>query len=365
MRSLRTLYLAFIAFWAVCALLASLAFWTQVQLGSLQVRGFEPRMLEVIRLQASSWVAAALLTPLVGYWAMRFSKSRWPVITGAHIAGVCAFLTAATLIAINVALLLRGLPPAWPDATGFASRIAGSVALTVTEYAVIVGVTLAFHAHREARERATEADQLDRARVTLERDLASARLLVLRQQLQPHFLFNALNAVSGLIDTDPVAARRTLARIGDLLRLSLDRTDTAEATLADELDFVDRYLAVERARLGDRLHVQYDVPPALLNIHLPSFALQPLIENAVRHGVAMLPAGGLIEIKATATDDGMELLITNDAPPIETRPEGIGLGTLRARVAGLYGAAGRLVAGTRPDGRFQVLLRVPAEMKTA
>ena len=361
MRSLRTLHLAFVGFWGLCAVLASLAFWTQVQLGNMQVRGFEPRMLEVLRMQAGAWIAAALLTPLVSHWATRFSKSRWPLISAAHIVGALVFIAASALVTLNIALLLHGRPLEWPDATAFAGRAAGSLALLVTEYAVIVGVTLAFHAHRDARERATLAEQLGRARIALERDLASARLLVLRQQLQPHFLFNALNAVSGLIDTDPVAARRTLARIGDLLRLSLDRGDASEATLGDELDFVDRYLAVERARLGDRLRVTYDAPPELLHMLLPSFALQPLIENAVRHGVAMLPAGGNIEIKAIAADDSMEIRISNDAPgPVTPRPEGIGLGTLRARLTGLYGDAGRLAAGAGPDGRFEVLLRVPA-----
>lgn len=360
MRSLRTLHLAFVAFWAMCAVLASLAFWTQVQVGSMYVRGFDPRLLEVLRMQAGAWIAAALLTPFVSYWATRFSQARWPVAVAAHFGGAWAFVAVSTLVTIKIGPLLRGRSPELLDAATFIGRAAGSLALLVTEYSVIVGVTLAFHAHRDARERATVADQLSRAQVMLERDLVAARLLVLRQQLQPHFLFNALNAVSGLIDADPVAARRMLARIGDLLRLSLERGDAAEATLGDELDFVDRYLAVERARLGDRLRVHYDTPSALLHMHLPSFALQPLVENAVRHGVAMLPAGGAIEISAAASGDGMEVRISNDAPePARPRPEGIGLGSLRARLTGLYGDAGRLVAGVGPDGRFEVLLRVP------
>ena len=361
MRSLRTLHLGFVAFWAMCAVLATLAFWTQVQLGTMFVRGFDARLLEVLQLQAGAWIAAALLTPFVSYWATRFSQARWPAALAAHFVGAWVFIATATLVALNVGLLLRGRAPELPGVTTFVGRAAGSLALLVTEYAVIVGVTLAFHAHRDARERASVAEQLSRAQVMLERDLVAARLLVLRQQLQPHFLFNALNAVSGLIDTDPSGARRMLARIGDLLRLSLERGDAAEATLGDELDFVDRYLAVERARLGDRLRVHYAAPPDLLHMHLPSFALQPLVENAVRHGVAMLPEGGAIQITAAASGDGLEVRISNDAPaPTQPRPEGIGLGSLRARLTGLYGDAGRLAAGPGPDGRFEVLLRVPA-----
>ena len=366
MRSLRTLYLAFIAFWAVCAVLATLAFWTQVQLGTLQVRGFEARLLEVLRMQASSWTAAALLTPVVSAWATRVSKARWPLIIAAHVGGASAFVAASTVAGVSIALMLRGQLPRWPEFDALVGRAAGSLALLVTQYAVIVGVTLAFHAHHDAIERAALADRLERARVTLERDLTAARLLVLRQQLHPHFLFNALNAVSGLVDTDPVAARRTLARIGDLLRLSLDRSDAAEATLGEELDFVDRYLAVEQARLGDRLRVHYETPPELLQVLLPSFALQPLVENAVRHGIAMLPAGGSIDVTAAASDTGMDVTITNDAPgPALDRPEGIGLGTLRQRLTGLYGDAGRLVIGRRPDGKFEVLMRVPAVTRPA
>jgi two-component system, LytTR family, sensor kinase len=364
MRSLRSLHLAFVGFWGVCAVLASLAFWTQVQIGSLQVRGFEPRMLEVMRMQAGAWIAAAIATPMVTYWSTRFWKARWPVAAAAHTAGACVFVAASTLVNINAGLLLRGLAPQLPETATFIGRAAGSLALLVTEYAVIVGVTIAFHSHHDALERASLAEQLGRARVTLERDLAAARLLVLRQQLQPHFLFNALNAVSGMIDTDPVAARRMLARIGDLLRVSLDRGAEAEATLGDELDFVDRYLAVERSRLGDRLRVAYKAPPDLLQMLLPSFALQPLVENAVRHGVAMLPAGGAIEISATSAGNGLEVRICNDAPSIaESRPEGIGLGSLRERLCGLYGDAGRLTARPLADGRFEVLLRVPARLE--
>jgi hypothetical protein len=361
MRSLRTLHLAFVAFWGVCAVLASLAFWTQVQIGSLQVRGFEPRMLEVMRMQAGAWIAAALATPGVTYWTTRFSKARWPLVVTAHVAGVFVFVAATTFVSINAGLLLRGFSPQLPEAATFIGRAAGSLALLVTEYAVIAGVTIAFHSHHDARERASLAEQLGRARVTLERDLAAARLLALRQQLQPHFLFNALNAVSGMIDADPGQHPARRDRIGDLLRVSLDRGDEAEATLGEELDFVDRYLAVERSRLGDRLRVHYDAPPDLLHMPLPSFALQPLVENAVRHGVAMLPEGGKIEISATAAGNSMEVRIRNDAPKSSTpRREGIGLGSLRERLKGLYGDAGRLTAGPQPDGSFEVRLHVPA-----
>jgi hypothetical protein len=368
MPPLRMLYVGFAALWTLCAMLSTLTFWTQVRTGAMQVRGFDPRLIEILRMQAGAWIAAALLTPALVRTAARLpfrSGRRWPML-GLHLLGFVLFALVSTALSINIGLLLRGRAPQWPTAELFVSRTSGSLVLLCTEYVVIVGVTFAFVAHHEARRRAALADELTRTRVTLERDLAAARLLVLRQQLQPHFLFNALNAVSGLIDEDPAAARRVLARIADLLRFALERTDTVEATLGEELDFVDRYLAVERARLGDRLRVSFGVPAVLLGRRLPSFALQPLVENAVRHGIAMLPGGGAISIGASASPEALFIWVRNDAPQaVSPAKEGVGLGGLRARLSGLYGGRADLFVGRDRHGQFEVRLRVPVSREAA
>ncbi len=194
------------------------------------------------------------------------------------------------------------------------------------------------------RERELRAAQL-------ESGLARARLDLLKSQLRPHFLFNTLNAVSALIHTDVEAADRVVARLGDLLRLSLEDFDLQEAPLTRELEVIRSYLAIEQARLGPRLSVRLDVDPGAEDALAPTFLLQPLVENAIRHGVASRSAPGWVEVRAWRERDRLHLEVRDDGPGLSAEPcGGVGLSNTRARLLHLYGADQHLEVRNDPAG---------------
>ena len=204
---------------------------------------------------------------------------------------------------------------------------------------------------------------LDRERraAELEAGLARARLEALQRQLDPHFLFNALHAVSSLMYDNVRAADAMLSRLAELLRRSLARGGAAEVTLAEELELLRDYLAVEELRLDERLRVAEDVDPAALAVRVPPLSLQPLVENAVRHAVAPRPTGGSIAIAARRDGDDLCIDVVDDGPglPPDGVREGIGLANTRARLAALYGPRGRMSLAPAGAAGVRAILRVP------
>src|SRR5580693_10586756 len=198
----------------------------------------------------------------------------------------------------------------------------------------------------------------------VESEVREARLLALRYQLNPHFLFNSLNAVSTLIlDGNGPAATRMLAQIGDLLRTSLDSEVTAEVTLSQELAFTEGYLAIEQTRLGKRLKIDMAVPLETRDALVPSMVLQPLIENAVRYGVAPLIEGGWIAIKSALNADRLRIVIGNSGRRGEGEQKkngnGIGLGNTAERLKTLYGEDFEFSLGWPEAGGCEVVLELP------
>jgi LytS/YehU family sensor histidine kinase len=177
----------------------------------------------------------------------------------------------------------------------------------------------------------------------LETQLANAQLSMLKMQLQPHFLFNTLHAVSALIRENPGKAEDMLEGLGDLLRLTLEQQVTQEVPLKTELDFIGRYLNLEQIRFADSLEVAVMAEPETLDALVPSMILQPLVENALRHGIAKRARGGVLEIRATRENDSLCLTVQDNGPggAADTggqHREGIGLANTRARLQQLYGA---------------------------
>ena len=337
MRSYRALIVWLIAGWIIGGAISMLAFRVGLAIGTIRMEN-SPTAWVLFRTQASPWLVVSLLTPVAVFVVERLAAMRLslPKLLAAHVATFLVFAIVDIALTIQVAAAFANSSMAISWRT-FVSRGASGATLTLAKYALIVGVTLAFRAARQAREAESERERLARQALALERDLAQARLGALRQQLQPHFLFNALNAVSGMIGESPAAARELLARLGDLLRLSLSRGDSPTASLGEELDFVDRYLAVERARFGDRLRVSYDVDDEALGAAVPSFLIQPLVENAIRHGFARLPAGGSIAITARRHETRLDLCVRNDCPPdAAAGAEAIGLTQVRKRLDAVY-----------------------------
>jgi LytS/YehU family sensor histidine kinase len=178
-------------------------------------------------------------------------------------------------------------------------------------------------------------------------------------QLQPHFLFNTLNAISALVPEDPVIAQRLLARLGDLLRLSIAQHRTQLNPLADEVDFTDAYLAIEQTRLGDRLRIVRRIAPQALAVEVPALLLQPLVENAVRHGIAPLVEGGTLTIEAAVEGERLRLVVADDGKGADHVGDGIGLGNARQRLRQLYGDRQSLEIETAPGKGFRVTVEIP------
>ena len=198
----------------------------------------------------------------------------------------------------------------------------------------------------------------------LERRFTEARLNALRMQLDPHFLFNALNTISAQVERDPRMARTMIERLGDLLRRSLDLRDKEEIPLAEELAFLDHYLAIQRIRFGNRLKVDIDVDPAVRYTPVPCLLLQPLVENAIRHGLSPRASGGTILVSVCAIDRLLQISVADDGVglpagwSLESSP-GIGLSLTRDRILGLYPGVGRLAVRPRTGGGTEASVTLP------
>lgn len=210
-----------------------------------------------------------------------------------------------------------------------------------------------------------EQYQVERQRAEgLEQQLASAQLQALRMQLQPHFLFNALNSISSLVLEEPRAAVRMISQLGDFLRQTIDHQADQEVTLERELEFIRLYLNIEQVRFRDRLTVNFSVAEAVLQAKVPWLVLQPIIENAIKHGISQRMAPGRIEIRAFRQHDRLQISVSDDGPGISkigqrNGKEGIGLVNTRERLQQLYQDDFRLeLAGTTGRGTI-VLLEIP------
>lgn len=195
-----------------------------------------------------------------------------------------------------------------------------------------------------------------------EQELIRAQLELLKGQLQPHFLFNTLNSISWLMREDVEAADNMMASLGELLRTTLSVSATEEVTFRRELDILDLYLAIERARFQDRLKVLVNIDPAALNCSVPCFFLQPLVENAIRHGIARLDRPGSVEVRAECARTELLISILDDGPgmsPECAAKEGIGLANTRARLEKHYGATQSLRYGNRSEGGLIVEISIP------
>jgi signal transduction histidine kinase len=222
-------------------------------------------------------------------------------------------------------------------------------------YAVVLTIGHVLNYYRQFRERQLLASQL-------EAKLAQTQLQILKMQLHPHFLFNTLNAISALIHQDVEIADRMIARLGDLLRATLDHANRQEVPFRQELDFIHPYLEIEKARLGPRLTVDLEIDPAVMDARVPNLILQPLVENAIRHGIAARPGPGRVRIRAGRDNGCLRLAVADSGPGLPSPPEalpGIGLANTRARLEKLYGGRHRLELGRGPDGGLEVDITIP------
>ena len=304
-------------------------------------------------LEALLWVFS---TFAIFWLARRFPLERGRVLQGmaVHVVGAVVMSLARTGIWV-----VLGQNVTWIGERNFRVQFWGTSTQNFSIYALLVGIAHLGLYSRRYREREQAAERLARG-------LTEARLQALKMQLQPHFLFNTLNAISALIPHDAKPARRMLARLGDLLRVTLEHEETQEVTLREELAFLEPYLEIEQARLEDRLTVVMKIAPETLEARVPHLILQPLVENAIRHGIAARIEPGRVEISATrAPNDGLLHLEVRDdgrgvdrGHAVRTR-RGVGLTNIRSRLEQLYNGEHRFELENHAEGGVLVRITLP------
>lgn len=348
-----------LAIWAVWTLFG-LFFTTQMALQSQLWKTAVPfwRILSWQFVSGYVWFA---LTPLILFLANRFpfEASRWKVSLPVHI--VAAVVVALFQQSIDALLLPQlGYPPgrefkSYGEAYQYFVFV--NLHLSVLIYAGVVGIKSAYSYYQKYREQELQASRL-------EARLAQSRLQVLKMQLHPHFLFNTLNAISELIHRDPESADRMLTDLSDLLRLSFENLEVQEIPLKQELEFLEKYLEIELVRFHDRLTVDMKISPDTLDASVPNMILQPLVENAIKHGIAPRSSGGRIDINALRSNGHLEISVSDDGlgvpfGDVDNLPEGVGLSNTRRRLKHLYGDQHKFDLTTRENGGVGVKLEIP------
>jgi two-component sensor histidine kinase len=309
---------------------------------SMRTMGMQHAWVTLFLVAMASWAIWALFTPIVHGLLQRFplpsrSAKSWAVHSAACLAIGAAWATWTALLehTTNPFAYPHGPDPLWPLwKSKFLNNLVGDVII----YSAIVAVAKAFEAqHRLLHQRAASA--------RLAELLAQAQLAALRLQLEPHFIFNALNAVTGLIrekkDQEAIAA---IAALGDLLRRVTDRSERQFVTMEDEADFLRKYLDIQQLRFAERLRYHIDIPASLMTAQVPDFILQPLVENAIKHGIARRAKGGALWVRAAREGDTLMLSVYNEGPPLpEQVREGVGIANTRQRLLALYGNAQALL----------------------
>lgn len=308
---------------------------------------------------APYWYLWALLTPLVLLLGRRFpveGRRVWSSVL-AHVPIAVVIALAHLFVTIVLIREIQREPPANTLLDSYHYMLAAYFEFDFMLYWAILGAGHLIDYHARYRAGALRA-------VQLEAQLAQARLQALKVQLQPHFLFNTLHAISSLMDDDVDQARRMLVRLGDLLRLTLETEGAQEVTLRQELECMELYLDIERVRFPDLLDVELLVEPDTLEAMVPNLIFQPLVENAVRYGIAPRENGGRIRITARREADMLRLQVLDDGAG--TRPAasteghtGVGLANVRTRLSQLYGHRQEFQAFRPAGGGFAVELLLP------
>lgn len=315
-------------------------------------RGFPLSWREAFLSGLATWYPWGVLAPLIFWVCRRFpmEPGTWKRSLGAHVPAALVFISLYNFIRWGLSYI------PWIDEKPIPWRMLmlGQFFLTFLSYIALVSVYQAWRNYRRFQERQLRMSQL-------ETQLARAELQALKMQLQPHFLFNTLNAISTLVHRDPDKADEMITQLSELLRMTLDHGGAQEVTLEEELDFLQRYLDIQQMRFQDRLTVRLDVPTASLDARVPNQILQPIVENAIKHGLDARPGGGLIEIMGVRENGHLTLTVRDDGPGLQDTParEGVGLGNTRARLRSLYGRAGGLELRNHRDGGLQVVLTIP------
>jgi hypothetical protein len=346
--------------------LLAFAFWTAIGLSfafqfyiSSAKAGIEVTWKQAVSYALGDWYVFALLSIPVAWLAGRF-----PFEAGRRARSWLVHIPAS--LAFSVAyMVLRAWVGTWQSEARFSEAFQPLLVKTwhfnLLIYWVIVAVSFAFNYYRKFRERELRAAEL-------EKSLAQAKLKALQMQLNPHFLFNSLHSISALMHQNVEAADRMIVRLSDLLRAALESSDSQEVTLREELAFLQKYLEIEKIRFGSRLTVNMNVAGDTLDAQVPNLILQPLIENAIRHGIEPHSKPGCIELRTYCADGALMLDVSDNGNGVAqpgSVSEGVGLSNTRDRLRTLYGESHGFELGNRPEGGLRVRLSIPFRIADA
>jgi hypothetical protein len=312
----------------------------------------------------ASWIVWPLATPLVLRLGHSFPFAQWRSIRTltAHLAACFTIGAIYSLWAAGLQMLLQ--PWGYVQVTQFGntafSVFYSEFHLFLILYAAILAIDYTLESKRRLAERETEAARLSE-------QLSRTQLAALRRQLEPHFFFNTLNAIAGLVrenrNDDAVSM---IAGLSDLLRRVLDDSGKQEVSLGEEMEFVETYLEIQKTRFAERLQINVNVPKEFLSARVPSLILQPMVENAIEHGIEKRAAGGLLRIAAVRDNGFLTLSVYNEGPRIphdwEQRRIGVGIANVRSRLRTLYGDSSQLSIENRDQG-VEVQLSVPYKFR--
>jgi two-component system LytT family sensor kinase len=347
---------------SLTALLTRLAGWTAIGLffGSQAViyaayGGREVPWARSLGAAVVDWWVWGLLAPAILALGRRaaIDRATWRRTVPLHLAASLIFALTKITVRWGVGQLVPALATVKLE-----FLLLGQTHLNMATYWAILGAGWAVHYYRKFRERELHASQL-------ESQLARAQLQALRTQLQPHFLFNTLHTISAFMQEGEIeAADRMITRLSDLLRLTLERASAAEVTLQEELEFLRHYLEIQQIRFQDQLRVRVDVAPEALDALVPTLILQPLAENAIRHGIGPRASRGELSVRGARAGETLRLEVRDDGvgmPDSERaeRTSGVGLRNTRARLVQLYGAAHEFTLRSEPGSGTAVTLVIP------
>jgi two-component system LytT family sensor kinase len=339
----------------VLAMLSVLQEYLQAKLGG------RPARWQDLVFQGGDWLVLGALSPIAYYLGTRFPLRRehWKGTLGAHVAGAFGLCIAWAAFGVLLGSLLHRYPAVGSLSHAYLSWMLITIPFSFLMYFAVLGCVYAFAYFAQAQEREAHA-----ARLTAQ--LAEARLGALRMQLNPHFLFNSLNALAVLVrEPNTPAALRMLEFLADFLRQVLTTDQRQQVSLADELRFLEQYFAIEYVRFSDRLRVHWSIDDRARVAFVPSFLLQPLAENAIKHGIRKRADAGRIDIVARVVANHLELSVRDDGVGIGALyAEGVGLSNTRERLHTLYGEDATMKIKATPEGGTEVVLSIPFRVET-
>ncbi|HXU35487.1 MAG TPA: histidine kinase [Blastocatellia bacterium] len=332
----------------------------------------QPTIGQMLVWELPYWLLWAGLAPVVFLFTRRFpiDRERWFLNSMLHIVACVTLTIAHRAIYLIIGWLLH--VAAYRDLTSipdlYSSDILFNLPTGFMSYGTIFLISYVIDYYRRHQEEELKISRLKAELAEAKLQVTEAQLQALKMQLHPHFLFNTLNSISALLDEDAEAADQMLARLGDFLRMTLQNSGAQQVTLQEELEFLRCYLEIERVRFQDRLTVTMNINAETLEARVPNLILQPIVENAIRHGIVSRIAPGQIEISAMLIGDALQLRVKDNGPGLRSAgggraivKEGLGLANTRARLAQMYGPAHRFEMSDAPEGGLQVTLTIPFE----